>query len=99
MDGVCDKHTLQVYSTPVNVDWLDQALSSHPDKQFVEKLCRELREGARIGYTGPENLGTYPVQTKILRLFRLIFLKEVELGRTVGPSDKRPFPNFQVSPK
>ena len=52
MDDVCDKHTLQVYSTPVNVDQLEEALSSHPDKQFMEKLCRELWEGARIGYTG-----------------------------------------------
>ena len=76
MDDVCDKHTLQVYPTPVNVDWLEQALSSHSDKQFVEKLCTELWEGARIGYTGPRicpgNLGIYPVQTKVLRLFRLI---------------------------
>ena len=78
MGDVCNKHTLQVYSTPVNVGQLEQALSSHPDKQSVEKLCRVLREGARIGYTGPcmpKKSRTYPVRTKILRLFRLILWK------------------------
>lgn len=34
----------------VNVDTLYDALSSHPVKEFVDKLCLELREGAKIGY-------------------------------------------------
>ena len=41
--------------TPVNVETLHQALSNHPDREFVNKLCSELREGARIGYSGPRS--------------------------------------------
>lgn len=39
--------------TPVNVDTLYQPLFNHPVKKFVNKLCLELMEGARIGYNGP----------------------------------------------
>ena len=39
--------------TPIDVDRLELELSDHPDKLFVENLCRDLREGTRIGYTGP----------------------------------------------
>ena len=91
MDDVCDKDTLQVYSTPVNVDRLQQASSSHPDKQFVEKLCRELREGARIGYTGPRmprESRNFTSANKNPETIQTNLAKEVELGRTVGPSDK-----------
>ena len=31
--------------TPINVETLYQALSNHPDREFVNKLCSELREG------------------------------------------------------
>ena len=101
MDYVCDKHTLQVYSTPVNVDQLELALSSHPDQQFVEKFCRELQEGARIGDTGPHmprESGNLPSGNKNPEAIQTNLAKEVELGRTVGRFDKPPFINFQVSP-
>ena len=91
IDDVCDKHTCQVYSTPVNVDQLEQALSSHLDKQFVEKLCRELREGARIGYTSPRmprESRNLPSANKNPETIQTNLAKEVELGRTVGPFDK-----------
>ena len=39
--------------TPVNVFNLQCALHSNPDRIFVNKLCLELREGARIGFSGP----------------------------------------------
>ena len=38
--------------TPVNVFNLHCALQNHPSREFVNKLCFELREGARIGYSG-----------------------------------------------
>ena len=101
IDDVYDKHTYQVYSTRINVDQLEQALSSHQDKQFVEKLCRELREGARIGYTGPgmpRESRNLPSANKNPETIQTNLAKEVELGRTVGHFDKPPFPNFQVSP-
>ena len=37
--------------TPVNVLNLQSALSNHPNREFVNKLC--LEEGARIGSYGP----------------------------------------------
>ena len=43
--------------TPVNVLNLQIALSNHPNREFVNKLCVELREGARIGYSDPRNFG------------------------------------------
>ena len=41
--------------TPVKVETFYQALSDHPEREFVNKLCLELREGARIGYSGPRS--------------------------------------------
>ena len=41
--------------TPVNVLNLQIALSNHPNREFVNKLCLELMEGARIGYSGPRH--------------------------------------------
>ena len=40
---------------PVNVVKLYQALSNNPEREFVKKLCSELRKGARIGYSGPRH--------------------------------------------
>ena len=53
VDDLYGKHNSQVYPTPLNVDQLERALKSHPDRFFGEKLCAELREGAKIGYMGP----------------------------------------------
>ena len=75
-------------------------MSSHPDKQFVEKLCRELQEDARISYTGPRmprKSRNLPSANKNPETIQTNLAKEVELGKTVGPFDKPPFSNFQVS--
>ena len=58
--------------TPVNVVNLYQALSNHPEREFVNKLCSELREGARIGYSGPRcqrfshNLPTAVIKVEVV---------------------------------
>ena len=36
--------------TPILVDELKGQLEDHPDQPFVQKLCTELGEEARIGY-------------------------------------------------
>ena len=41
--------------TPDNVESLYQALFNHPKREFVDKLYSELKEGARIGYSGPRS--------------------------------------------
>lgn len=83
--------------TPVNVLNLQHALSNHPNREFVNKLCLELREGARIGYSGPrlfrfsKNLPTASLNPEVVT-------EEVAKGRTVGPFRSPPFENLQVSP-
>ena len=47
-----EKNSFGGIVTPVNVETLYQALSDHPEREFVNKLCSELREGAKIGYSG-----------------------------------------------
>ncbi len=87
--------------TPIQVDLLEKHLENHPDPFFVSKLCRELREGARIGYNGPrvarnsKNLTTAFSKPEIVSAN---LEKEVKLGCTAGPFTKPPLPNFQVSP-
>ena len=87
--------------TPIDVERLEYELRSHPKPTFVGKLCKELREGAHIGYEGPRlareanNLPTANSNpTKVTQNIE----KEVSMGRTAGPFREPPFENFQVSP-
>ena len=87
--------------TPVDVDRLELELSDHPDKLFVENLCRDLREGTRIGYTGPRaprNSKNLPSAYQNPRVVSDTLAQEVALGRVAGPFDSPPLPNLQVSP-
>lgn len=87
--------------TPVNIVNLYQALSNHPEREFVNKLCSELREGARIGYSGPRcprfsnNLPTAYLNPDVVTAN---LADEVSKGHTMGPFLTPPFKNFQVSP-
>ena len=87
--------------TPVNVLNLQHALSNHPSREFVDKLCLELREGARIGYSGPrhfrfsKNLPTASLNPEVVTSN---LTEEVNKGRTMGPFHSPPFKNFQVYP-
>ena len=38
--------------TPINVQRLQDTLANHPDREFVFKLCNNLRFGADVGFTG-----------------------------------------------
>ena len=86
---------------PVNVPNLYQALSNHPEREFVNKLCSELREEARIGFSGPRsprfsnNLPTAYLNPAVVTAN---LADEVSKGRTMGPFPLHPFKNFQVSP-
>ena len=85
--------------TPIDIDRLELELSDHPDMLFVENLCRDLREGTRIDYTGPrapcisKNLPSAYQNPRTDTL-----AQEVALGRVAGPFDSPPLPNLQVSP-
>ena len=73
--------------TKVNVFNLQCALHSHIDRVFVNKMCLELREGARIGYSGPgqfrfsRNLPTASLNPEVVTSN---LLEEVAKGRTAG---------------
>ena len=74
--------------TPVNVLNLQIALSNHPNREFVNKLCLELREGARIGYSGhrhfrfSKNLPTASLNPEVVTSN---LAEEGAKGRTAGP--------------
>ena len=96
-----DKSSFGGVVTPVNVVTLYQALSNHPEREIVNKRCSELREGARIGYSGPRcprfspNLPTAYFNPEVVTGN---LTDEVSKGRTMGPFLTPPFENFQVSP-
>ena len=83
--------------TPVNVFNLQCALHSHPDRVFGNKLCLELREGAKIGYSGPKqfrfsrNLPTASLNREVVTSN---LADEVATGRTEGPF---PSPHLRIS--
>jgi len=89
------------FPTPINVDILENFLLDHPNRDFVLRLCSNLRYGADIGYTGPRvlsfsrNLPTALAQPEIVTQN---LATEIALGRVAGPFSEPPFPNFQVSP-
>ena len=85
----------------VNVSNLQRALSNHPNREFVNKLCLELREGARIGYSGPRRFrfAKYlPTASLNPEVVNANLAQEVTKGRTAGLFSSSPFENFQVSP-
>ena len=81
--------------SPVNV------LSNHPERDFINNLSSEPREGARIWYSGPRsprfsnNLPNAYLNPEVLTAN---LNDEVSKGRTMGPFSTPPFPNFQLSP-
>ena len=87
--------------TPVNVSNLQSAPSNHSNSAFVNKLCLELREGARIGYSGPRRFRfskSLPTASLNPEVVTANLAEEVAKGCTAGPFSSSPFENFHVSP-
>lgn len=87
--------------SPINVERLEFELQAHPNQAFVNKLCTELREGARIGYEGartPRISRNLPTALANPEKISRNLEKEISAGRVEGPFSSPPFPNFQVSP-
>ena len=42
-------------SAPIDIYHLELELATHPDRTFLYNLLSTLKEGARIGYTGPRS--------------------------------------------
>ena len=95
------KNTFSPLPTPINVQRLKDALTNHPDQDFVSRLCNNFRYRTDVGFTGrrtsrfSRNLPSAVSQPNIVTEN---LSKEVALGRVVGPFPSPPLPNFQVSP-
>ena len=88
--------------TTVRLDKLGNLLRNHPDKKLVNKLVWGFTFGFSLGYEGilrdtfAENLKSARDRPDVLRDK---ILKEVHLGRVLGPFSVRPIPNLIISPR
>ena len=87
--------------TPVNIPLLHELLKSHPNQEFVSKLCTGLSSGFRVGYTGgrfPRTASNLPSARQHPHVIEDNLLEEIQLGRLAGPFESPPFVNLQVHP-
>ena len=93
-------NTFSPLPTPSNVQRLKDALTNHPDQDFVSRLCNNFRYGADVGFTGrrvsrfSRNLPSAVSQPSIVTEN---LSREVALGRVAGPFPGPPLPGVQVS--
>ena len=86
--------------TPLRPFILERELCNYPDKVFVRQLIDSLRQGCKIGYTGPQftyiapNLQSASQQPEVIDA---TLRDECEAGRILGPFDQPPLPNFRTS--
>ena len=88
-------------STPTDIDALEGELTTDPDQVFPATLVRNLREGFRIGYDGPQFSSESPNLISAYEYPDIVSAyldKEIVLGHISGPYLIPPFPNFQCNP-
>ena len=88
-------------SLPIDIYCLELELATHPDTNFVYNLLGTLKEGARIGYTGPCSARVSPNLISAAQHPEVVSLnlqKAVALGRVAGPYPYPPLPKFQCHP-
>jgi hypothetical protein len=74
--------------TPVSVHNLEEALSGHPDKNFVSELCNLFTHGVHIGFQGqraPRFSKNLPTAFANPEIVSSNLATEVSLGRMAGP--------------
>lgn len=89
-------------TTPINVDRLEQELSSNPDKNFVNYICNGLRNGfdSMIVYdklSSIECKNNFSARSQPVIVSELV-KAECEKGFVYGPFKSLPFKNYRVSP-
>ena len=88
-------------SSPIDSYRLELELATHPNRNFVCNLLSTLKEGARIGYTGPRSDQVSPNLISAAQHPEVVSLnlqKEIALGRVAGPYPSPPLPKFQCHP-
>ena len=89
-------------STPINIQALSSALSSHPDPVFVDHLLTGLSQGFRVGVLS--DLTTNHVSRNLQSAIKdhavvaSLLEKEVTKGHMVGPFPSPPFKPFRINP-
>ena len=94
-------HALPVgIETPINIQFLETCLQSHPDRELVHYLVNGFRHGFDIGFRGPMTLGRshnlLSARSNSLAVMTAIN-KELSRGHTSGPFASPPM-NLHFSP-
>ena len=91
-------HQKPVVSSPIDIHRLKLELADHPNQTFGFNLLTTLKEGARIGYSGPRSVRFSPNLISAAQhpdVVSLNLQKEIYLGRVAGPYPFPPLPNLQ----
>ena len=86
-------------SSPIDIYRLELELATHPNRNFVYNLLSTLKEGARIGYTGPRSDRVSPNLISAAQHPEVVSLnlqKEIALGRVAGPYPSPRYLSFNV---
>ena len=95
------RHLSPSVSSPIDIYRLELELAAHPDRPFVSDLLSSLKEGARIGYSGPRTSRVSPNLISAAQHPEVVssnLQKEIALGRVAGPYPDAPLPDFQCHP-
>ena len=91
---------LQQAHTPLRRLAFERELKGHPDKAWVSWLLNGIDNGVSTGYNGPHFPFTARNLTSALQHPEIVdaeLLKEVELGRILGPFSQRPLEHLRTS--
>ena len=91
-----------VASTPININRLEQELSTHPNRCFIQELITGLREGF---HTGMQQLPTKSYTCKnMLSAIRNpevvtdLLSHKLKQGYVIGAFDEPPFEIYRINP-
>lgn len=87
--------------SPIKVDNLQKLLLNYPEREVAQELSEGFLYGFDIKYNGPRMHVMSKNMTSALELREATFeklMKEVSLGRMLGPFSKLPISNLQISP-
>ena len=88
-------------NSTLNINELKRGLQRHPDRQFVQKIIDYATHGVPLGYTGDHTPRCHDSWPSIYKHYDEVFqsiLKDLKLGRKIGPFSHPPLRNFVASP-
>ena len=85
----------------LNINELKRGLQRHPDRQFVQKIIHHASHGVSLGYTGERKPRCHDSWPSIYEHYDAVYesiMKDIKLGRKMGPFIHPPLRNFVASP-